>query len=850
MAHFRRAERRKGTFLSCTVLRRPPTPDGRTRWLASVRKSMNRQPSGTRLATSKSIRRESEGLWDWNLVSNRIHFSPGWMSLVGCLDHEIGNTPEEWFQRVHPEDSDLLARDIDTVKGEGTVEFELRYRLRHKDGTYRWMCSRGLVVRNDDGEAIRLTGAQSDVTVDTVTDPVTALPNRLLLVDRLSQSIARARRHSTFHFALLLIDLGRPNGSLPKSPTGADRLLHSAARRLETQLRTPDTLSGTRQTDLVARVDGDLFAVLLDGVDDLHDAKVVAERVLADMLNPFALSSGEVRLTPAIGIALSASGYSHADEALRDAETALHRARVLGGSHCEVFDTAVLKSQQSALQLETELEQALQRGDFELAYQPIVSTSSNVVFGFEALVRWRHPERGVISPLDFIPIAEQTGFIVPLGRWILNEACAQLRTWRTTVPAARDLWISVNLSGVELREPDLVEQIEETLLRHELPARSLVLELTEGVAMENPVGVTTLLMRLRAMGTRISLDDFGTGYSSLAYLRQFPVDALKIDQSFVRGIAHDGDTAVIVTGIVAMARELGLYVVAEGVETEGQLAALRSLQCESVQGFLVSRPLDPQGARQFLLDDPSTRSPLAGEVKTDASVSARSRGVRAPLAVLSQLSRELLIAGAVATVLLTAGVTALVYRSRAARTDQSNAARTASGPSGPSTVTATDTHLPAAPVPATPPATVPRDARTEAVAVPRTPAVPDAGRATSPAPTAPSTAVAPVATPVASTSFDVLHQHRLGRCRGRLTVTSTGVVFIPNDKEADDMVSLKFGEFIQSTDDKTLTIRSGDRTFRFTSVSGPITRVAEAVAHGLRQAINTPSTTRPAATTH
>jgi diguanylate cyclase (GGDEF)-like protein len=810
---------------------------------------MNRQPSGPRLATSKSIRRESEGLWDWNLASNRIHFSPGWMSLVGCLDHEIGNTPEEWFQRVHPEDSEPLAREIDAVKGEGTVEFELRYRLRHKDGTYRWMCSRGLVVRNDDGEAVRLTGAQSDVTVDTVTDAVTALPNRLLLIERLTQSIARARRHPTFHFALLLIDLGRPNGSLPKSSGSADRLLHSAARRLETQLRTPDTMSAARQTDLVARVDGDLFAVLLDGVTDLLDAKVVAERVLAEMLNPFALSSGEVRLSPAIGIALSASGYAHADEALRDAETALHRARVLGGSHCEVFDTAVLKSQQSALQLETELEHALQRGDFELAYQPIVSASSNAVFGFEALVRWRHPELGVISPLDFIPIAEQTGLIVPLGRWILDAACAQLQTWRTTIPAARDLWISVNLSGVELREPDLVEQVEATLLRHELPPRSLVLELTEGVAMQNPVAVTTLLMRLRAMGTRISLDDFGTGYSSLAYLRQFPVDALKIDQSFVRGIAHDRDTAVIVTGIVAMAKELGLYVVAEGVETEGQYAALRSLQCESVQGFLVSRPLDPQSASQFLLDDPSTRLPLSGET-TSGSAVAGPLGPRAHMAALSRLSREVLIAGVVATVVLTAGVTALVYRARAARTAVLPASPTASVSV---TGTSKDVEIPAAPVPVAPPAPPSRDARADSVGTARTPAVSDTAGGPSPT-TASKAAAVPPTSAAASTSFDVLHQHRLGRCRGRLTVTPTGVVFIPNDNTADDMVSLKYGEFIQSTDDKTLTIRSADRTFRFSSVSGPITRVAEAVARASRQAINAPqgprSATAAAATTH
>ena len=398
------------------------TPSETHSWLAACSRLHGPTPFGYRKSTPKSPRKACEGLWDWNLQSDRIHFSPGWISLVGCQDHEVGNSPETWFQRVHPEDRDQLARDIGTLRADGPCDFDLRYRMRHKDGAYRWMSSRGLVVRNDAGEAIRLTGSQTDVTVETVTDPLTGLPNRLLLVDRLTQSIERAFRSSTFHFALLLLDIGRPAGARPKpGPTAVDPLLNGAARRLETCLRIADMMPDLRQNDLVARVHDDRLAVLLDGVTDLHHAKVVADRILVEMLQPLTLSNREARLSPTIGIAVSATGYTHADDVLRDAETALHRAEVLGGSHCELFDADVLKSEQADLQLENDFELALERREFALVYQPIVSIAAHRVVGFEALVRWHHPVFGVITPLDFIPIAERTGFIVPLGNWILHE---------------------------------------------------------------------------------------------------------------------------------------------------------------------------------------------------------------------------------------------------------------------------------------------------------------------------------------------------------------------------------------------------------------------------------------------
>ena len=789
---------------------------------------MDRQPSANLPNTRKGARRECEGLWDWNLVSNRVHFSPGWISLAGCQDHEVGNTPEEWIKRVHPDDTQQLLSEIEAARADGECEFDLRYRLRHKDGTYRWMSSRGLVVRNDAGEAIRLTGAQVDITVETVTDRLTGLPNRLLLVDRLSQSIARARRHSTFHYAVLLVDPGRPPGAHFKPRADADPLLNAAARRVETSLRMPEALSDLRQNDLVARVEGDLIAILLDGLSDRHHAKAVGDRILAELLNPLTVGGREARLTPTIGIALSATGYASADEALRDAQTALHRARVLGGSHCELFDADVLKSEQSALQLEGDLETALQRGEFHLVYQPIVSLASNEVVGFEALVRWQHPVLGTISPLDFIPLAERSGLIVPLGQWIVQEACLQLKAWQTSVPTARDLWVSVNLSGVQLRDPKIADQIEEAIQRADVEPRGLVLELTEGVAMDNPIAVTTLLMRLRALGVRISIDDFGTGYSSLAYLRQFPVDALKIDQSFVRGIANDKDTAAIVTSIVAMAKELGLYVVAEGVEKDAQLTKLRQLQCESAQGHFFSVPLDPKRAEEYLKTGPSVAaSPQSRTFAGDASARVL-RLHQWSTHTLSRLSKELLVAGAVLAVIATAGVLMLRHGGQV---------RPATTPAAPNTSAIPDVPTPgisAAPVEQAyqPPqiTTTPAKKMQEKVARSSSAAEPVAGP---PQPPADSSAPAAARTTTVakandSIRFEIVHLHKVGKCHGELFVSGRGIQFVPDKAESNDGFMLRHGEFVQSLDKDMLIIRSAHRAFRFTVANGSPGERAEA----------------------
>jgi diguanylate cyclase (GGDEF)-like protein len=755
---------------------------------------MDPHPSATRTESRTTSRRDPEGLWDWNLVSDRIHFSPDWLALAGCHDQEIDHSPDDWFRRVHDDDRPTLLRELDALRHGDASEFDLRYRLRHNDGRYRWMRSQGRVGRSDRGDAVRLTGTQTDVTVETVTDAATGLPNRLLLIEHLTQAIKQARRQPTYHFALLVIDLGRPPGPTLTTRATSDPLLNSAARRLETCLRSQEGSPQHRRSDLVSRLDGDRFAVLLDGVNDLGHATAVAEHLLSEMLTPYQAGAREIRLSPSIGLTLSATRYEQPEEPLRDAETALHRARVLGGSHCELFDATALRSEQSETVLERELEMALQREQFMLLYQPVVSLPSNRVAGFEALVRWRHPQLGVISPLDFIPLAERTGLIVPLSEWILEQACRQLQAWQADRPGASDIWMSVNLSAVQLRDAAFVERVEGALGRAGTDAHQLTLELTEGVAMDNPVAVTTLLMRLRALGVRISLDDFGTGYSSLAYLRQFPVDALKIDQSFIRRLGTDRNTTTIVTGIVAMARELGLSVIAEGVETAAQLDALRTLGCDGVQGYFYAAPLEAEAAGQYLEAGPAP----AASTTTAVSNSLPFQPWFAEW--LSWLSQRVVAASAVVGVVILAGIGAVFYgASSVSPEDLPRAAE-------PPTWHVGDNRL------GQPLSLV--EALQLAAAVPSVESL----RPAAPAAAGVDAASKPAATAFATTIFQVVHLHRLGQCEGRLTVSASGIQFEPSRKERDDAFTLAHSEFLPSFDGTTVVIRSAEnKVYRLTT---------------------------------
>jgi len=427
-------------------------------------------------------------------------------------------------------------------------------------------------------------------------DALTNLPNRALLAENLKFVIERARQHEDYQFAVLFLDLDRfknVNDNLGHSI--GDQLLIAMARRLE---------SCIREVDMVARLGGDEFAILLDGIPNSGEVISLARRIQEKLQSPFNLSGHEVFTTASIGIALSSAGYDHSENMLRDADTAMYRAKAQGKACYEVFDKGMHARAVYLLQMENDLRRALDREEFCLYYQPIVSLDDGQLAGFEALIRWQHPDRGFINPGDFIPLAEETGMIVPIGMWTLKRACEQLRQWQFHSPANRSLFMSVNLSGKQVSQASLVNDICQTLKETGVDARHLKLEITESAVIENSENAAELLKRLKDLGVQLSIDDFGTGYSSLGYLHRFPVDTIKIDRSFIGRIGEASEDIEIVRAIMSLAENMGMDVVAEGIETLGQLGKLRTLNCQYGQGYLFSRPVDADSVTAWISREP------------------------------------------------------------------------------------------------------------------------------------------------------------------------------------------------------------------------------------------------------
>ncbi len=423
-------------------------------------------------------------------------------------------------------------------------------------------------------------------------DALTGLPNRTLLTNHLKLAVEHSKRRPDYRFAALFLDLDRfkvINDSL--GHIAGDQLLVQLARRLEECIRTTDT---------VARLGGDEFAILLSDIEDYADAVRVAERIHAELARPFHLGGHEVYTSASIGITLSATGYNDPEDILRDADTVMYRAKANGKARHELFDEAMHARAVALLRTETDLRRAAERDEFRVVYQPILSLLTGEVAGFEALVRWHHPERGVVSPAEFIPVAEETGLIVEIGRRVLRESCRQLSEWRALGLVGPAHYVSVNLSGKQFAQTGLAASVAEALADAALDPRCLRLEITESVVMSNAETACATLNGLRAQGLGISIDDFGTGYSSLSYLHRFPVDTLKVDRSFVGRMGEGDEDGEIVRTIITLARNLGMAVVAEGVETARQGDLLRGLGCEYAQGYFFSRPLDADAAARWL----------------------------------------------------------------------------------------------------------------------------------------------------------------------------------------------------------------------------------------------------------
>jgi diguanylate cyclase (GGDEF)-like protein/PAS domain S-box-containing protein len=543
----------------------------------------------------------NDGLWDWNLVDNVIYFSPRWKMMLGYQDSEVSDHPEQWLDRIHFADRQRVKDEIAAHQSGLTPHFESENRVQHKDGSFRWMLSRGLAVRDASGKASRMAGSQTDITGGKIADALTGLPNRLLFIDRLARLIEHAKRHKDYLFAVMFLDLDgfkMINDSL--GHVIGDQLLVGVANRLENCLRASDTVTRIEKLFTIARLGGDEFTILLDQVKDPGDANLVAERLMSTLATPFILDGKKIFTSISIGIALSSIGYDNPEDLLRDADTAMYRAKSLGKARYAVFDLDMRASVIARLQLETDLRSGLQREEFRNFYQPIVSLDSGQITGFEALLRWQHPTRGLLQPLDFIPVAEETGMIRELGWWNLQRACRQISDWNGRRNGGPPLTMSVNLSVKQFLQPTLVAEIEKLLRETELAPDTLRLEITESTVMVDPSAAVETLLQIKSLGVCLSIDDFGTGYSSLSYLHRFPLDTLKIDRSFTKAIGQGGDSLEIVRTILPMANSLRLNVVAEGVETAEQLAMLRKLRCEYAQGYYFSEPVSADEAGALL----------------------------------------------------------------------------------------------------------------------------------------------------------------------------------------------------------------------------------------------------------
>jgi diguanylate cyclase (GGDEF)-like protein/PAS domain S-box-containing protein len=542
----------------------------------------------------------NDGLWDWDLTTNEVHFSVRWKLLLGFGEDEIGSNIEEWLGRIDPRDAEQVKVELNSHIEGLSDHFENEHRLRHKDGSYRWMLTRGIAMRDPAGKAFRMVGSQTDISArkhaeeqllhDAFYDALTGLPNRALFMDRLGNSLRRTRRTHDYTCAVLFLDLDRfkvINDSLGHMV--GDAVLTEIARRLEKCARPGDT---------VARLAGDEFVMLFEDIKDLENTKMVAERVQDVFTAPFHSGGSEIFCTASIGIALSSPEDQNAEDVLRDADITMYQAKAHGKACYEVFDPSMRLQAVGLLHMETDLRAAIERGELRLQYQPIVSLDDGRVTGLEALLRWQRPHRELISPLEFIPLAEETGLIIPIGEWVLRTACTQLHRWFGE--GVEPLRMAVNISVVQLKDPGFADMVLRVIRETGVDPMYLDLEITESTLMDRNRTCIETLIKLKKLGIHICLDDFGSGYSSLNYLQSLPIDTLKIDRSFINRLASNREQGRIVETILMLGHNLGIDVIAEGIETDEQKTRLQKINCRSGQGFFFALPMDEEAVKSLL----------------------------------------------------------------------------------------------------------------------------------------------------------------------------------------------------------------------------------------------------------
>jgi diguanylate cyclase (GGDEF)-like protein/PAS domain S-box-containing protein len=540
----------------------------------------------------------NDGIWDWDLNTNEIFYSSRWRHMLGLNDTSCLSHPDDWLNRVHPEDREKLTAALDAHLAGLIPTLETEYRILHQDGAYRWMMCRGLALLNSQGKPYRFAGSQSDITTRktleeqlihrALHDELTRLPNRALFMDRLQIELEQLRNRHDRKIAVMFLDIDHfkiVNDSLGHAK--GDALLELFSQRLEQCLRPGDTVS---------RFGGDEFAILLSSFQADEDALKVADRIHNVLQSPFSIDGCEIFAYASMGIVFANESHQSPEDLLRDADIAMYYSKNSGRSRFQVFNPQMRDNTVTRLQQEVELRSALANHEFILHYQPVFALDGLKIIGFEALIRWQHPTRGLLFPGDFIKVAEQSSLIVPIGEWVLHTACKQVQTWVDA--CGKPLRIAVNLSASQLNHKNLLPMVKSALAESHLSPANLELELTESVALQNFDQSIQTLKTLREMGVSIAVDDFGKGYSSLDYIKNLPSNTLKIDRSFIQNLIHSGpessSESAIVLAMITMAHQLHLKVVAEGVETECQLNILAEMNCDQIQGFYTGKPVPPQ----------------------------------------------------------------------------------------------------------------------------------------------------------------------------------------------------------------------------------------------------------------
>jgi diguanylate cyclase (GGDEF)-like protein/PAS domain S-box-containing protein len=559
------------------------------------------------------------GHWDWDLGRDEIYRSDEVLRILGVSRDGLAAGYRSFLPLVHPEDLATLERAIHAA-AHRAEPFNLEIRVTRPDGVERIVHEQAVVSCDAHGHPIRIQGTTQDITdrrqaeerIRTLAlyDTLTGLPNRLFFKEQFGHSLAQAERQNQ-SLAVLILNLDRfkrINETLGYDV--GDRLLKQVADRLSRSLRNADYVTRGEyvpNSRNLARLGGDEFTIMLAGLSQADDVAKVARRVLTSIAKPFSLDGHEVVVTASVGIAVYPMDGGDVDSLLKNADSAMSYAKDQGKDNCQFFSPSMNATSFQKLTLENDLRRSLERGELVVHYQPKIVARTGRIAGVEALIRWAHPELGMISPMEFIPLAEEIGLIVPIGEWVLKTACAQLARWRAA--GFTDMTVAVNMTSANFAQKDFVKHVVEAISAPGIGRGAVELEVTEGVLMQNIDATIATLNELKAAGVRLSIDDFGTGYSSLSYLNRFPIDTLKIDRSFVRDVIVNPEDAAITTTIIGLAHSLGLEVVAEGVETEEQAAFLREKGCHLMQGYLYSRPVPADEITSLLQAENSRGAP-------------------------------------------------------------------------------------------------------------------------------------------------------------------------------------------------------------------------------------------------